>query len=153
LFQIWEGDCKEDLADVWGKRALERCKDITKNKRKFLCSYFQLMVEDAFDNYAMNLANAVALSTIQEVFERAETEPFKSSGVRILNTALIEIMDKDTFDEESMKNSFQGEFSGWMLKLAAGDRSGLGMNYPEGYDPETGTITPRLKPKIQSDEL
>jgi len=117
---------EQDLAWKWGDRAYKLCTKHIKNKvKKGTCEDFRDLVIETFDVMGINMANAVGSSTHNELFQRAETEPWKSAGLADIEQVVLWIGETKPKKAEKIKEELNSKLMGWLLKLVAGDSSGL----------------------------
>lgn len=72
-----------DLAYEWGSKALKICKEMSKTRKlRKKCETFQEIVEEMFDSFGVQMAEALEKDPVSVVTKRSRTEPWKSAGVK-----------------------------------------------------------------------
>lgn len=113
---------EQDLAWKWGDRAYKSCTKLIKNKvKKGTCEDFRDLVIETFDVMGINMANAVGSATHNELFERAESEPWKSAGIADIEQVVLWVGENKPKKAEKIKEELNSKLMGWLLKLVAGD--------------------------------
>jgi len=128
---------KEKNGDVsweWGSRAKKLCqKELGKLEKKGICTVLQEVVEESFDIMGDNMLNIIGEASWTDLRERSSQQPWKGAGIHMINEIIDQIKTGKLKKEEDIKNQFQGRFSGWLLKVAAGDKNNV-MPTPD-FDP------------------